>query len=195
MISPEILINKPHIQPLYTWYTPNSRPGGPKKRSGRFGENIFSILGFGASIGLYYPMFRTPELCWFRKPELGWHSLLSHSRVEHIFSQQYYLEVSSHLAWNAVWMPAVNTWCVLTLFPTSLFPTGQHSVLQVFLLTPHHLVRTWANGHKPYPCHFMAVLHCTPTTHNNQQPGRSQSTQLQHTLQRQFSCSQHKYIS
>ena len=101
MITPDILINQPDIQLLYPWYTPNSRLGGPKKRSGPFGENIFPILGFGASIVLHYPVFRIPEL--------GWHSLLWRRAMKHIFSQQYCLEVRSHLAWNAVWMPATNS--------------------------------------------------------------------------------------
>ena len=124
MISPEIWINKPHFQPIYPWYKPNSWPGEPKKRSGRFGKNIFPILGFRASIGLYYPVFRTPEL--------GWHYLLSHSTMEHIFSQQYFSQVSSHLAWNTVRMPATDTWCMVTLFPTFLFPVGQRSGLFKF---------------------------------------------------------------
>jgi len=157
MISPEILINKPNIQPLYPWYTPNNRTGGSKKRSERLGENIFPIPGFGASIGLYYPVFRTPEL--------GWHSLLTHRTMKHIFFTAVFLEVISHVAWNAVRMPATNTSCMATLIPTFLVPIGQRREFQVFRLLPHHLVRTWADGHKPYPWHFMAVFQCTPATH------------------------------
>jgi hypothetical protein len=110
-------------RPLYPWYTLNRTLNGSKKRSGRFGENVFPPLGFEARTGLRYLESRTPELCW--------HSLLPHYNGKYFISQgSFYRLNSCCLETQLVCLPQIpHIWLRLFSFLSS---TGHRSGLQVF---------------------------------------------------------------